>query len=67
MISFISLFKIVDVVLPDLSTFVWIAESVAGATAVNCNSIKTLLANGLSTFFIIGNQVFSNGPKNLPK
>ena len=26
-----------------------------------------LLANGLSTFPIKGNQIFSNGPKNLPK
>ena len=29
--------------------------------------IKTLLANGLITFFINGNPVFSNGPNNLPK
>ena len=29
--------------------------------------LKTLLANGLSTFFIKGNPVFSNGPKTLPK
>ena len=53
--------------LPDLSTFVGVAASVTGATAINCNGSKTLLANGLSTFFIIGNQVFSNGPKDLPK
>ena len=26
-----------------------------------------LLTNGLSTFFIKGNPVFSNGPKSLPK
>ena len=30
-------------------------------------SIKTLLASGLSTFFIKSNLVFSNGPKSLPK
>ena len=29
--------------------------------------LKRLLANGLSTFPIKGNPVFSNGPKNLPK
>ena len=29
------------------------------------NDIKTLLANGLSTFSIKGNIVFSNGPKSL--
>ena len=32
---------------------------------VNPNRIKTLLANGLITFFIKGNPVFSNGPSNL--
>ena len=29
--------------------------------------IKTLLANGLTTFFIKGEPRFSNGPKSLPK
>ena len=33
----------------------------------NPNGIKILLANGLSTFPIKGNHVFSNGPKSLPK
>ena len=37
----------------------------AEAAAVNLNGIKTLLANGLSTFQ--GNPVFINGPKSLPK
>ena len=45
----------------------WIAASVADVAAVNPNGIKTLLANGLSTFFIKENPVFSNGPKCLPK
>ena len=31
------------------------------------NAFKTLLADGLSTFFIKGNLVFSNGTKSLPK
>ena len=35
--------------------------------AANPNDIKTLLANGLSTFPIKGNPIFSNGPKSLPK
>ena len=48
--------------------FLWIAASVAdAAAAVNPNSIKTLLANGLSTFPIKGNPFFSNGLKSLPK
>ena len=29
--------------------------------------LKRLLANGLSSFLIGGNPVFSNGPKSLPK
>ena len=45
----------------------WIATSVADAAAVNSYGIKALLANGLSTFTIKGNPVFSNGPKILPK
>ena len=34
--------------------------------AINPDGIKTLLANGSSTFFIKGNPVFSNGPKSPP-
>ena len=46
----------------------WIAASIAAAaTAFYPNGIKTLLANGLSIFFINDNAVFSNGPKSLPK
>ena len=47
--------------------FLCVLASVADATAVNPKGIKTLLANGLITFFINGNLVFSNGPSNLPK
>ena len=39
----------------------------ADAAAVNPDGIKTLLANGLRTFPIKGNRVFSNGRKSLPK
>ena len=41
--------------------------SAADAAAVNPKGIKTLLANGLISFFINGNSVFSNGPSRLPK
>ena len=41
--------------------------SVADAAVVNPNGIKTLLANGLSTFPIKSNPVFSNDLKGLPK
>ena len=51
---------------PDPNIFLWIAASVADA-AVNPNVIKTLLVNGLITFHIKGNPVFSYGPTSLPK
>ena len=44
-----------------------IPASAADAAAVNPKGIKILLANGLITFFINGNPVFSNGPSNLPR
>ena len=37
--------------------------SLADAAAVTPNCIKMRLSNGLSTFPIKGNPVFSNGPK----
>ena len=67
MISYICSSEIIKVVNPDPNIFLWIAASVADSAAVNSNSIKTLLVYGLSTFYIKGNQDFSNGPKNLPK
>ena len=62
MISFISWFEIIKVVVPDPNIFLWIAASVADA--VNPNGIKTLLANALSIFFIKGKLALSEG---LPK
>ena len=47
--------------------FLCIAASAADAAAVNPKGIKKILANGLITFFISGNPVFSNGPKSLPR
>ena len=67
MISFISLFESTNVVMADPNIFLWIAASVADATAVNPNGTKTLLANSLSTFPIKDNSGFGNGPKGLPK
>ena len=51
MVSFISSFEVISVAIPDPNIFLWIAASVARAAAVNSNGIKTLLDNGLSTFF----------------
>ena len=61
--SSISSFNIISVVVPD-PIFLCIFASAADA-ASNPNGIKTLLANGLITFFINGNPVFNNGPKSL--
>ena len=47
--------------------FFWTAASVGDGAAVNPSDIKTLLANGSSTFFIKGKPDFSNGPKILPE
>ena len=52
---------------PDPNIFLCIPASAADAATVNLKAIKTLLANGLITFFINCNPVFSNGPSNLPK
>ena len=49
-----------------LRFFLCIPADAADAAAVNPRGIKTLLANGLITFFINGNSVLSNGPSNLP-
>ena len=46
--------------------FFCIPASAADAAAVNPKGIKTLIVNGLITFFIKGNPTFSNGPNSLP-
>ena len=57
--SSISSFDIISVVdegrCPDTKIFLCIPASAAVAAAVNLKGIKTLLANGLITFFINGN------------
>ena len=75
MISCISSLEIISVVreakfkgrAPDRNILLWIAASVADAAAVNPNRIETLLANGLITFPIKCNPVYSNGSKSLHK
>ena len=61
MISFIILFEIINVVVPDPNIFLWIVVCVPDGADVNPNGIKTLLSNGLTTFFIKRNPVFGNG------
>ena len=52
---------------PDPKIFLCIPASAADATAVNPKGMKTLLANGLITFFISSNPIFNGGPSNLPR
>ena len=47
--------------------FLCIPASAADAATVSPRGIKKHLANGLFTFFISGNPVFSNGPSNIPR
>ena len=66
--SFISSIEIIKVVVPEPRIFFFcIPASAADAAVVNPNGIKTLLSNGLITFFINGNPVFNNGPRRLPR
>ena len=65
MISFISSFEIICAVVPDPRIFFLTAASVADAAAVNLNGTKTLLANGVSTFFINGKPAVINGLRKL--
>ena len=61
--SSISLFDIISVVialLPDPKIFLCISAYAADAAVVNPNGIKTLLANGLMTYF-------SNESRSLPR
>ena len=67
MILSISSFEVINFVITDPILFFRLAPSVANDAAINPNSIKTLLANVLSIFFIKDKLVFSNGPKNVPK
>ena len=43
MISFISSWEIISVIIPDVKAFFWIAASVADAAAVNPSGIKTFV------------------------
>ena len=44
----------------------WVATSVADATEINPNGIKTILVNDWSTFFINIEEVSINGSRSLP-
>ena len=65
--SSISLFDIINVVVHEPKIFLCIPASAPDAAAVNPYGIKTLLADGLITYFTNGNPVFNNGPRSLPR
>ena len=49
-----------------LICFLWIPVSTVDVAAVTPNGIKTISANGWSTFLINGKPVYSNEARNLP-
>ena len=55
--SFISSFEIIEVVVPEPCIFFWIPASIAEVT--------TGIHNGANTFFATGIATFVNGPANL--
>ena len=66
--SSISSFDIISIVVPEPKLcFLCFPASAADATTVNPNSIKTLLAYGLITFFINGSPVFNKRPRSAPR
>ena len=66
--SSISSFVIISVVGSlNPKIFLCIPAPAADTAAVNHNGIKTLLVNGIISFFINGNTAFGNGPRSLPR
>lgn len=57
MITLISLFEILSVLMSDSYIFFWIAVCVAATTAVYFDGVKMFLANGVSAFLLIVNQL----------
>ena len=66
MISFISSFEVISVVMSDPNIFLWLAASVADATVVNTNVTKTILASGWS-FLLKASQFLIMVLKVYPK
>ena len=63
----ISSFENTHVIVFNQKNLFSITAFVADAAAFDSNGIKTLLANGLSIFFIKSKPVLYNGLKSLPK
>ena len=64
--SFISLFEIIKVVVPEVCIYFWIPESIAEVAAVISNRGKIFFAKGASTFINGPAVLLNNEPKNHP-
>ena len=64
MISSISSFKNIKVAVPEARIFLRIPASAVDSAVVNLNGIKTLLPNGVITFFTSGKITLVNCPRN---
>ena len=64
--SFISLFEIIKVVVPEPCIFFWIPASFAEAAAVIPNGTKICFAKGTANFIIGPTSLLNNDRKNPP-
>ena len=64
-VSSISSFETINVVVPDLSILFWIIASATDTPADNPNGIKILLAKRVSTLFISRKSAVNNGLRKL--
>ena len=64
--SFISLFEIIKVFVPEPCIFFWILASTAEAAAVIPNGTKIFYARGTATFINGPASLLNNDPKNPP-
>ena len=65
-ISFISSFEIIKVVISELCIFFWIPASIAEAAAVISNGAKKYFAKGTATSINGPASLLDNDHKNLP-
>ena len=66
-LSFHLSFEVINVVMSDQTNFIWKAASLAEGAAVNPNDIRTLLVNGVNTFFINDKLNLSKWARKLNK
>ena len=64
--SFISSFEIIKVVVPEPSIFFWISAPIAEAAPVIPNKAKTTSAKGITAFINGPANILNNDPKNPP-